>query len=357
MAEDSSQEKEEAPSEKKRDDARKKGNVAKSTEVNSVFVLLSAIFLLRLVGPWIQSELIAHIREYFALCSSTTDMSMQRLIELSQGALVLLIKVVLPFAGAVMLAGVLANVVQIGLLFTWEPITPKLEKLNPLSGIKRIVSMRSVVETIKNILKITVIGYIAYVTIKNEYDILITLADASIAAIWKFILSSAYDIFVRTALVMLAIALADYGYQRYEHEKKLKMSHQEIKEERKQMDGDPQVKARIRSLQREMSRRRMMDQVPQASVVVTNPTHLAIALLYDPEKGDAPVVVAKGKDFVAQRIKKIAEENEVPLVEDKPLARAMYDKVEVGMPIPTEFFAAVAEVMAYVYKLKGKKVA
>jgi flagellar biosynthesis protein FlhB len=354
MAEDSSQEKEEAPSEKKRDDARKKGTVAKSTEVNSVFVLLTAIFLLRLVGPWMMHEFDAHIRQYFALCS-TADMTMQRLIELSQGAIVLLIKVILPFAGAILCAGVLANIVQIGLLFTLEPMTPKLEKLNPLSGLKRIFSMRTVVETIKNILKIILIGYIAYATIKGEYAVLITLSDVSVMMIWQFVLTSTYDIFLRTALVMLIIALADYGYQRYEHEKKLKMSHQEIKEERKQMEGDPQVKARIRSLQREMARRKMMDQVPQASVVVTNPTHLAIALLYDPEKNDAPLVVAKGKDLLALRIKKIAEENDVPLYEDKPLARAMYDMVEVGSPIPGEFFEAVAQIIAYVYKLKGKK--
>jgi len=356
MAEDSSQEKEEAPSEKKREDTRKKGQVAKSTEINSVFVLLTAIFLLRLVGPWMMREFEAHIREYFALCS-IPDMSMQRLIELSQGALVLLLKIILPFAGAILCAGVLANVVQIGLLFTFEPMIPKLEKLNPLSGLKRIFSMRTVVETIKNILKIILIGYIAYATIKGEYEILITLADVSVMMIWQFVLSSTYDIFVRTALVMLLIALADYGYQRYEHEKKLKMSHQELKEEHKNMEGDPQVKARIRALQREMSRRKMMDQVPQASVVVTNPTHLAIALQYDAEKNpnSAPIVVAKGADLLALRIRKIAEENNVPIHEDKPLARAMYDKVEVGQEIPYEFFTAVAEIMAYIYKLQGKK--
>jgi flagellar biosynthetic protein FlhB len=357
MAEDSSQEKEEAPSEKKREDTRKKGQVAKSTEVNSVFVLLTAIFLLRLVGPWMMREFDSHIREYFALCSHPAEMSMQRLIDLSQGALTLLIKIILPFAGAILCAGVLANVVQIGLLFTFEPMIPKLEKLNPLSGLKRMFSMRTVVETIKNILKIILIGYIAYATIKGEYEILITLADVSVMMIWQFVLTSAYDIFVRTALVMLLIALADYGYQRYEHEKKLKMSHQEIKEEHKQMEGDPQVKARIRALQREMARRKMMDQVPQASVVVTNPTHLAIALSYDAEKNPnaAPMVVAKGKDLLALRIKTIAIENDVPIREDKALARAMYDKVEVGQEIPYEFFSAVAEIMAWVYGLKGKK--
>jgi flagellar biosynthetic protein FlhB len=356
MAEDSSQEKSEAPSDKKRQDERQKGSVAKSTEVNSALVLLTAIFLLRLVGPWRLAQIETSMREYIALCS-VTDMSMQRLIELSQASIVLMIKILLPFVGAIMLAGVVANVVQIGLLFTLKPIEPKLEKINPLSGFKRIFSMRSLVETLKNMLKITLIGYIAYITIKGEYAILIALADATVSAIWNFILAGAYDIFVRTALVLLVIAVLDYGYQRFEHEKKLKMTHQEIKEERKQMDGDPHVKARIRSLQREMARRRMMDQVPKASVVVTNPTHLAIALLYEPEKSDAPVVVAKGKDLVALRIKKIAAENDVPLVEDKPLARAMYDKVEVGMPIPMEFFVAVAEIMAQIFRMKGKNVA
>jgi len=263
----------------------------------------------------------------------------------------------LPILGAILFAGLIANIVQIGLLLTFDPITPKLEKINPLSGIKRIFSMRTIVETVKNLLKVGFIGYIAYITIESEYAILVGLADASVVAIWNFILVSAYDIFVRTSIVLLVIAVADYGYQRYEHEKKLKMTFQEIKQERKDIDGDPQVKARIRALQREMSRRRMMEQVPQASVVVTNPTHLAIALQYEPEKSDAPIVIAKGVDLIALKIKKIALENDIPVKEDKELARSMYDKVEVGLPIPMEFYTVIAELMAWVYGLKGKKVA
>ena len=356
MAEDSSQEKTETPSEKKREDARKKGNVAKSTEVNSVFVLLTAVFLLRIAGPWMLEEIQASIRDFFALCS-ITDMSMERLTQLGQSAMILLIKIMLPILGAILFAGLIANIVQIGLLLTFDPITPKLEKINPLSGIKRIFSMRTIVETVKNLLKVGFIGYIAYITIESEYAILVGLADASVVAIWNFILVSAYDIFVRTSIVLLVIAVADYGYQRYEHEKKLKMTFQEIKQERKDIDGDPQVKARIRALQREMSRRRMMEQVPQASVVVTNPTHLAIALQYEPEKSDAPIVIAKGVDLIALKIKKIALENDIPVKEDKELARSMYDKVEVGLPIPMEFYTVIAELMAWVYGLKGKKVA
>ena len=158
-------------------------------------------------------------------------------------------------------------------------------------------------------------------------------------------------------MVLIIIAILDYAYQRYDHEKRLKMSHQELKEERKQMEGDPQVKARIRSLQREMARRRMMEQVPKATVVVTNPTYIAIAMRYEPAENDAPIVVAKGKRVIAERIKEIARENNVPIVEDKPLARAMYDKVDIGQPIPVEFFTAVAEILAYVYRLKNRTAA
>ena len=186
---------------------------------------------------------------------------------------------------------------------------------------------------------------------------MLTLSDASVLSIWTYALAASYKVILRIVLAMIIIAVLDYAYQRFEHEKQLKMTHQEVKEERKQLEGDPQVKSRIRSLQREMARRRMMEQVPKATVVVTNPTHLAIALRYEPKENDAPVVVAKGKDLIAQRIKKLAKENNIPVVEDKPLARSMYNKVEVGFPIPVEFFTAVAEVMAYVYRLKNRNAA
>jgi flagellar biosynthetic protein FlhB len=234
---------------------------------------------------------------------------------------------------------------------------PKLEKINPVSGFSRFFSMRSIVETLKNIVKLVLIICVAYITLKKEFLTMLTLADASVLSIWAYVLAVSYKVILRIALAMVIIAILDYAYQRFEHEKQLKMTHQEVKEERKQLEGDPQVKARIRSLQREMARRRMMEQVPKATVVVTNPTHLAIALRYEPKENDAPVVVAKGKDLIAQKIKKLAQENDVPVVEDKPLARSMYDKVEVGFPIPVEFFTAVAEIMAYVYRLKNRNAA
>jgi len=352
MAEDSSQEKSEAPTAKKKADTRRKGNVAKSTDINSVFVLLAAIFMLRIAGPWMLDEMQANIRTFIEMFA-VTDMSMLRIIKIGQDSVMLTIKLMLPILGAVLFAGLIANLIQVGWLLTFEPLTPKLSKINPLSGVKRLFAFRSIVETTKNLLKISIIGYIAYITIRGGYDILVGLADASVAAIWNFLLVSTFDIFIRTALALIVIAIADYSYQRYDHTKKIKMTHQEIKEEHKQMEGDPKVKGRIRQLQREMSRRRMMDQVPQASVVVTNPTHLAIALRYDEVEYPVPMVVAKGVDAEALKIKKTALEHGVPVREDVELARAMYPKVEIGMEIPAEFYVAVATVLAEIYKMKN----
>lgn len=349
-------EKTEAPSEKRRQEAREKGNVAKSTEINSVLVLLTAIVMLKILGPALMHTIDSSIVKFIGAISDT-GMDQTRAIRLIYEALIMLAKVTLPVAGAIMIIGLFANIIQIGFLFTLKPLTPKLEKLNPVSGFQRLFSMRSVVETIKNIAKLTIIGIVAYITLKGEIDKMLLLSDASVTTIWNFTIAVAYKIILRTALVLIIIAILDYAYQRYDHEKRLKMSHQELKEERKQMEGDPQVKARIRSLQREMARRRMMEQVPKATVVVTNPTYIAIAMRYEPAENDAPIVVAKGKRVIAERIKEIARENNVPIVEDKPLARAMYDKVDIGQPIPMEFFTAVAEILAYVYRLKNRAAA
>jgi len=356
MAESGGQEKTEKPTGKKRSDARKDGTVAKSTEVNSALILLLAILLLRIMGPGMLLGIQNFIRHCFEF-AAVPEMTDLRLINIAHEALTFLIKTILPFAAIIMFAGVLANILQIGFMFTTKPLMPKFSKINPLKGLKQKFSMKTLVELVKSILKVSVIGYVAYITVAAEYELLVMLADTTVMSIWNFITAATFNIFIRIIIVLLIIAVLDYSYQRYEHEKKLKMTKQEVKDENKQMDGDPQVKGRIRALQREMARRRMMGEVPKATVVVTNPTHIAIALLYEPEKSDAPVVVAKGKQLIAQQIKKIAEENGVPMVEDKPLARAMYDKVEVGFPIPVEFFTAVAEIMAYVFKLKNKKAA
>ena len=353
---DNSEEKTEAPSDKRRHEAREKGNVAKSTEINSVMVLITGIVVLKITGPWIINELGNGIIEFIKTISDPV-FSDEKLIHLIHKALILLLKTTLPTVGAILLSGIVANIVQVGFMFTLKPLEPKIEKINPLSGFKRLFSLRSIVETAKNIAKLLVIGIVAFNTLENEFDNMLMLSDASVSTIFSFTMGVAYKIIMRIALVLLIIAILDYAYQRYDHEKKLKMSKQELKEERKQLDGDPQVKSRIKALQREMARRRMMEKVPEATVVITNPTHLAIALKYEPQRSDAPVVVAKGKRMIAMKIKNLAKDNNVPVVEDKPLARAMYDKVDIGLPIPMEFFAAVAEILAYVFRLKNRNAA
>jgi flagellar biosynthetic protein FlhB len=210
-----------------------------------------------------------------------------------------------------------------------------------------------VVEAFKGILKISIILGIACITIQQELVKIIQLMNMSLTAIWSIIVSLCYLITLRITLALLILAILDYAYQRYQYEKNLRMTRQEVKEERKQMDGDPAVKSRIRSLQREMARRRMMDEVPKATVVVTNPTHVAIAIRYEASRMDAPRVVAKGKLLLAQRIREIALQNNIPVVENKKLARALYDIVEPGDVIPVQFYTAVAEILAYVYRLKN----
>ncbi|MBN1576069.1 MAG: flagellar biosynthesis protein FlhB [Chitinispirillaceae bacterium] len=356
MAEESAEEKTEAPSEKKRRDAREKGTVAMSTEINSVVVLLTGILMIKLLGSWIYNEIALGATGFFAGIADCS-MNHERCIHLTYQALLLMAKASLPIAGAILVAGVAANIAQIGFLFTTKPLMPNFEKINPVSGFGRLFSIRSLFEAVKNIAKLSIIALVAWLTLKAEFGRMLHLADTPVTTIWQFMLAIGFKVMLRIALVLIILAIIDYAYQRFDYEKKLRMSHQELKEERKQLEGDPQIKARIRSLQREMARRRMMERVPKATVVVTNPTYIAIALRYEPARQDAPVVVAKGKRLIAERIRELARENGVPIIEDKPLARAMYDKVTPGMAIPVEFFTAVAEIMAYVYRLRNRSAA
>ncbi|MGD9202104.1 MAG: flagellar biosynthesis protein FlhB [Chitinispirillia bacterium] len=356
MPEESFEERTEAPSPKRRQEAREKGNVAKSTEINSVLVLLMGLLTLRILGPWIFEQIVGSTIKSFHMISQDT-FSQMSLISYFRESVIIFFKLSLPVSLLILFIGISANILQIGFLLTFHPIIPSLEKINPLSGLKRMFSMRSLVEAVKSILKMTIIGVVAYLTVKGEFINMLKLCNASVGAIWLFILNVGFTIVFRIALVLIVLALLDLLYQRYEHEKKLKMTRQEVKEERKQMEGDPQVKARIRSLQREMARRRMMEEVPKATVVVTNPTTLAIAIRYEPSEMETPVVIAKGKLLIAEKIKEIALKENIPVVEDKPLARAMFDQVEPGDKIPMEFYNAVAEILAYVYRLKNKTAA
>ena len=353
MPDNAGQEKTEKATPKKREEARKKGQVAISREVSSAMVMLASLGFFYFAGSWMfwnLSEIITKVYQNIGTMRFNTinDASIFSL-EVLNSLLAILIPFLLPLA----ILGLVGNIVQVGLKFSTEAISPKLSKLNPISGIKRLVSLKSWVELVKSILKLMFIGTIAYFLVKGELTSFPLLVHQEVGQILVFIARVAIKISFFVCLALVILAVLDFLYQRWQYEQDLKMTKQEVKDEQKQTYGDPKVKSRIRSVQMEMARRRMMEAVPEADVVITNPTHFAIALKFNADDMVAPRVLAKGAGHVAQRIKEIAAEHQVPVVEDKPLAQALYKMVELGDYIPAELYRAVAEVLAYVYRLKG----
>ncbi|TRZ38708.1 flagellar biosynthesis protein FlhB [Niallia circulans] len=344
-------EKTEKATPKKRQDTRKKGQVAKSQDINTALVLIAVFAVLNFAGGSILKGIVSLMN------FSLNDLMLMELTEhniksifieiLKQTAIILS-----PILAAAMIAGVIANYMQVGVLFTTEPIKFKLEKINPLSGLKRMFSIRSIVELLKSILKITVIGIITFAILWNKLEQILLLSQKSIGATLITLAKLTVQMGLVGSGALLFLALFDYLYQKYDYEKNIRMSKQDIKDEYKNVEGDPLIKSKIKQRQREMAMRRMMQDVPTADVVITNPTHYAICLKYDEDKYDAPYVVAKGVDFLAQKIKLIAKEHEVITVENRPLARALYSQVDVGDIVPEEFFKTVAEILAYVYRTK-----
>jgi flagellar biosynthetic protein FlhB len=265
--------------------------------------------------------------------------------------------VLLPVMAAVLITALVANYSQVGVIFTTEKIKPELKKIDPIQGIARKFSLQTLNELVKSLFKIAIIGYVSYREIINVLPEFMPLMDQETSQILAFMANTAFWIFLKCALIIALLAAIDYVFQRWQFMKKMKMTKQEIKEEAKQTEGDPYVKGRIRSIQMEMARRRMMEEVPTADVVVTNPTRLAVALSYDNNSMEAPLVVAKGAGLIAQRIREIAAENKVPIVEDKPLARALFKTAAIGQAIPENLYQAVAEVLAYVYGMRKKRAA
>ncbi len=355
MAEESFQEKTEQPTPKKIADARKKGTVAQSREIPSAIILLTALGFFFFSGSWMFSSLSEFMGGILRNIGSFRIHDITTASTLSIIILKNVLSIILPFMLAVVAAGIVANIVQIGFLFSPEAFSPKLSKFNPIKGIKKLFSLKSLVELVKSLIKITFVSGIAYLTIKTELKTIPTLMQMDIKDIISFIGTTSFKICLYVSMALIIMAVLDYAYQKYEHTKSLKMTKQEVKDENKQTEGDPRVKARIRSIQIEMSRRRMMESVPEADVVITNPTHLAIALKFDSENMVAPKIVAKGAGKIAERIREIAGENQVPIVENKPLARTLFKIAEIGDYIPAELYQAVAEVLAYVYRLKGMR--
>jgi len=262
---------------------------------------------------------------------------------------------VFPLFLAALFVSLLVNYLQVGFVLSAESVQPKFSKIDPIQGFGRLFSIRSLVELVKNIFKIAIVGFAVYIIMRGEAERFVLLVDQSVWGILLYICGVSFKIILSVCLVLIVLAALDYAYQKWEFEKELRMTKQEIKDESKQSEGDPLIKARIRRLQREAARKRMMANVPKADVVITNPTHLAVALLYDQEKMSAPTVVAKGADFIAQNIKDIARKHHVPIVNNKPLAQVLYRKVDVDEIIPANLYRAVAEVLAFVYGMKMKR--
>lgn len=352
----------EAPTPRRREEARRKGQVAKSIEINSAAILLASFWLLSVLGPGsVESLRVLMQRSFTALAApvfmpgthnATADLTFNsvRAGGLAVGQLTL--QAVTPLLGTLMLVGIAVNVAQVGIMFSQEVFKPDFNRVNPWSGLKRIFSKRGLVELLKSLLKLTVIGFVVYTTLRDNSLTLASTSRMSLAAAAGSLTQVAISVGLRVSAAMLVLAAADYLFQRREFDKSLRMTRQEVIEEMKRYEN-PQLKARIRSRQRQLAMNRMMAAVPKADVVITNPTHLAIALVYEHGKMRAPQVVAKGERLVAERIKEKAREHRVPLVENKPLARALFKTVEIGQEVPLDLYQAVAEVLAFVYRIKA----
>ncbi|MDY0291863.1 MAG: flagellar biosynthesis protein FlhB [Desulfuromonadaceae bacterium] len=350
MAEEQGQERTEQATDKRRSDFRKKGQVAQSKEVNTALLLASSILLWYFYAEsfWTDlTRLIEHLLNNSGTFFVTPESVVQLLLfVLRQGA-----GLILPLWLLVLVVGFLSSFVQIGWLITGKPLVPDFSKLDPIKGAARFVSKRSLVELLKSLVKVGVVGYVAYSTVANEFQRALELVDMEVISTLAYVGDVALTVLLKCCGVMLLLALIDYLFVRWEMEEKMKMTKQEQKEEFKDSEGDPHLKSRIRALQQEMSRGRMLEAVPQADVVITNPTHISVAISYNNETTDAPVVVAKGAEELAYKIREIAREHDVPLVENVAVARALYG-VEIGDVIPESMFKAVAEILAYVYTLK-----
>ncbi|GAW92933.1 flagellar biosynthesis protein FlhB [Calderihabitans maritimus] len=335
----------------RRQEVRKKGQVAKSTDLNASVVLMTVVLLLFML----QDYYIDQLSRYFTYLLS--DNLQGQLSEANLGALathttVLFFKLTAPIFGVAIMAGLAVNLAQVGFLHSPEVIKPKLQNINPAEGFKRIFSRRSLVELVKAVLKVTIISLIILGLIKNRFQDLLLVVQADLYQGLALVNEVLFRTVGGVVLAFLVLALVDFVYQKFEFRQRIKMTRHEVKEELKQTEGDPHIRSRLREKQRELARHRMMQKVPEATVVITNPTHLAVALRYERKEMDAPVVVAKGAGSVARRIVEIAEEHEVPVVENKPLAQVLYRDVEIGEEIPPELYQAVAEVLAMLYSLK-----
>lgn len=336
---------------RRKQEAREKGQVARSIEVNSVLVLLTAITIFRYAGPYMVSSI--NDMAAYSFKNMNTTFGMENVTTMAVFYLWQIFKIIAPVLGAVLIAGLLINYLQVGVMFTMKPLTPKFENINPIGGFQKLFSRRSAIEFLKSLLKLFLIGWIAYEGVKAALPSLVPSMDMPGIEPMKFVGHLTLSIFMKILLALIGLAILDYLYQKWEYEQTLMMTKQEVRDEFKQTEGDPMIKARIRQIQREMARRRMFEAIPRADVVITNPTHIAVALEYKTGM-KAPVVLAKGERVIAERIKEMAKKHNIPIVENPPLARALLKQCPVGTPISPDLFEAVAEVLAFVYRMNKK---
>jgi flagellar biosynthetic protein FlhB len=352
-------EKTEEPTSKKQSDTRNEGKVAKSKELSSGVEL---IMLFAIIKFWIGGMGERFMEVFYTVYNKIPDCTMYwggRIVpgeftSIIKNTIIDMLKIVAPFFALGVVVSVVINMVQFKFKITTKPLQPKFSKLNPVSGMKRLFSKEKIIELIKAVAKIVLIVYVVYSTIKNDWVYLVQFYDMSLNQALEIVGDIVINLGLKISLIYMIVAFADLFYQRKKFKEDIKMTKQEVKDEYKNSEGDPQIKGKQKQRMREASQRRMMKDVPKADVVITNPTHYAVAIRYNPDEAPAPVVLAKGADYVALKIKEIAKENKVEIVENKPLARMLYANVDIGQQIPPELYQAVAEVLAMVYKMQGK---
>lgn len=347
------EEKTEQATPKKRRDARKEGDVLQSKEIITAISVLGLFSAMRLFMGFVTENILAFSASVFERVG-TTEINQDNIMALFVEMITIFVITVGPICAVAMLLGIIPTIAQTKGLFTMKALRPKFSRLNPLSGIKKLFSLQSVVGILKGLIEVTVIGYVIYSEVAARLPKFLALMNAGVMQGMTYALISIFDLVMLICILLVFVAAADFLFQWWQFEKKLKMSKQEVKEEYKQTEGDPQIKSKIKQKQQQMAMSRMMADVPKADVVIRNPTHYAVALRYDQDANRAPQVIAKGKDHLALRIVKIAEENDVYLMEDPPLARLLYSTVDVGREIPVELYNAVAEVLTVVYRAKNK---
>lgn len=348
-------EKTEPATPKRRQELRQKGQIPRSRELVTAVVLLISFWSMKLFAYYVFDDL-AHAVRIFLNFPKDIDskFTSDEIMLIYLQSLVICAKILAPILLIIALCIIVVNYLQVGSVFTAKPLMPNINKINPIEGFKRIFSKNAFVELLKSILKISIIGYMIYDYLIDNYKILPELLNMNMENTIIFIGNTIISVGIRAAVVLLILAVFDYGFQKWNFEKDTRMTKQEIKDEYKHAEGNPQIKSKIREKQRQLSLRRMMAEVPTADVIITNPTHFAVAVKYNEAVSDAPLVIAKGKDLIAEKIKDTAKQNNVPIVENKPLAQTLYKSVEIGGQIPSELYKAVAEVLAYVYSLNSK---